>query len=247
MLTFGIKGGFEAGKKFIDAVKLASNLANVGDAKTLVIHPASTTHQQLSEAEQQSAGVTPDQVRVSVGHRAHRRHQGGLRRGASQPRSSRPRRGDVRRAAARGPRLGADVQAGSAAALRSGRMRAPKLGIAERTALLLILVAAVVSVLAGALLQREEERSERALLETRAPRSREALEHSVTEAMTEHRPQSMAAILGAMALTDGVAGLALADAGGRVRYRAGEAPDRLGAGRRAPLERDAAGRSPCRC
>ncbi len=67
VFTFGIKGGFEAGKRFINSVKLASHLANVGDAKTLVIHPASTTHQQLSEAEQKSAGVTPDQVRVSVG------------------------------------------------------------------------------------------------------------------------------------------------------------------------------------
>jgi O-acetylhomoserine (thiol)-lyase len=67
VFTFGIKGGFEAGKKFIDSVKLASHLANVGDAKTLVIHPASTTHQQLSDAEQKSAGVTPDQIRVSVG------------------------------------------------------------------------------------------------------------------------------------------------------------------------------------
>ena len=67
VFTFGIKGGGEAGKKFINAVKLASNLANVGDAKTLVIHPNSTTHQQLSDAEQRSAGVTPDQIRVSVG------------------------------------------------------------------------------------------------------------------------------------------------------------------------------------
>jgi O-acetylhomoserine (thiol)-lyase len=67
VFTFGIKGGFEAGKKFINAVKLSSHLANVGDAKTLVIHPASTTHQQLSDAEQKSAGVSPDQVRVSVG------------------------------------------------------------------------------------------------------------------------------------------------------------------------------------
>jgi O-acetylhomoserine (thiol)-lyase len=67
VFTFGIKGGFEAGKKFINAVKLASHLANVGDAKTLVIHPASTTHQQLSAEEQKSAGVTPDQIRVSVG------------------------------------------------------------------------------------------------------------------------------------------------------------------------------------
>jgi O-acetylhomoserine/O-acetylserine sulfhydrylase len=67
VFTFGIKGGFEAGKRFIDSVKLASHLANVGDAKTLVIHPASTTHQQLTEAERLSAGVTPDQIRVSVG------------------------------------------------------------------------------------------------------------------------------------------------------------------------------------
>ncbi|MEI1376558.1 O-acetylhomoserine aminocarboxypropyltransferase/cysteine synthase [Nostoc sp. UHCC 0926] len=67
VLNFGIKGGLEAGKAFINHVKLASHLANVGDAKTLVIHPASTTHQQLSDDEQLSAGVTPDLVRVSVG------------------------------------------------------------------------------------------------------------------------------------------------------------------------------------
>ena len=67
VFSFGIKGGYEAGKKFIDGVRLASHLANVGDAKTLVIHPASTTHQQLSPAEQVSAGVTPDLVRVSTG------------------------------------------------------------------------------------------------------------------------------------------------------------------------------------
>ncbi|MEH2248924.1 O-acetylhomoserine aminocarboxypropyltransferase/cysteine synthase family protein [Nostoc sp.] len=67
VLNFGIKGGLEAGKAFINHVKLASHLANVGDAKTLVIHPASTTHQQLSDNEQLSAGVTPDLVRVSVG------------------------------------------------------------------------------------------------------------------------------------------------------------------------------------
>ncbi|MEH2309504.1 O-acetylhomoserine aminocarboxypropyltransferase/cysteine synthase family protein [Nostoc sp.] len=67
VLNFGIKGGLEAGKAFINHVKLASHLANVGDAKTLVIHPASTTHQQLSDEEQLSAGVTPDLVRVSVG------------------------------------------------------------------------------------------------------------------------------------------------------------------------------------
>jgi O-acetylhomoserine (thiol)-lyase len=67
VLTFGIKGGLKAGKALIDHVKLASHLANVGDAKTLIIHPASTTHQQLSETEQISAGVTPSLIRVSVG------------------------------------------------------------------------------------------------------------------------------------------------------------------------------------
>jgi O-acetylhomoserine/O-acetylserine sulfhydrylase len=67
VLTFGIEGGAAAGRKFIDSLKLASHLANVGDAKTLVIHPASTTHQQLSEAEQTASGVTPDLVRISVG------------------------------------------------------------------------------------------------------------------------------------------------------------------------------------
>ncbi len=67
VLTFGIRGGLEAGRRFINAVQLASHLANLGDAKTLVIHPASTTHQQLSDAEQQASGVTPDLIRVSVG------------------------------------------------------------------------------------------------------------------------------------------------------------------------------------
>src|SRR5687767_732242 len=67
VLSFGIGGGFEAGKRFIDAVQLLSHLANVGDAKTLVIHPASTTHQQLSEEEQISTGVTADLVRISAG------------------------------------------------------------------------------------------------------------------------------------------------------------------------------------
>jgi O-acetylhomoserine (thiol)-lyase len=67
IITFGIKGGTEAGKKFISNVKLASLLANVGDAKTLVIHPNSTTHQQLDDKEQLESGVTPDLIRVSVG------------------------------------------------------------------------------------------------------------------------------------------------------------------------------------
>jgi O-acetylhomoserine (thiol)-lyase len=67
ILGFGIKGGKEAGRKFIDNVKLASHLANVLDSKTLVIHPACTTHQQLTEPEQLAAGVTADYIRVSVG------------------------------------------------------------------------------------------------------------------------------------------------------------------------------------
>ena len=67
ILGFGIKGGKTAGVKFINSVKLASHLANIGDSKTLVIHPASTTHQQLSEEEQLAAGVTLDYIRVSVG------------------------------------------------------------------------------------------------------------------------------------------------------------------------------------
>jgi len=67
LVTFGIKGGYEAGKKLIDSLTLFSLLANIGDAKSLVIHPASTTHQQLSVEEQASTGVTPELVRLSVG------------------------------------------------------------------------------------------------------------------------------------------------------------------------------------
>jgi O-acetylhomoserine (thiol)-lyase len=67
IIGFGIKGGMEAGKRFIDGVKLCSHLANIGDTKTLVIHPASTTHQQLSAEEQASTGVTDDFVRICVG------------------------------------------------------------------------------------------------------------------------------------------------------------------------------------
>ena len=67
VLAFGVTGGAEAGQAFVERVKLASHLANVGDAKTLVIHPASTTHQQLAAEEQEAAGVTPDLVRVSAG------------------------------------------------------------------------------------------------------------------------------------------------------------------------------------
>lgn len=67
IFTFGIKGGLEAGKKFIDSLKMFSLLANVGDAKSLVIHPASTTHQQLNAEQQISSGVTEDMVRLSIG------------------------------------------------------------------------------------------------------------------------------------------------------------------------------------
>jgi O-acetylhomoserine (thiol)-lyase len=67
IVTFGIKGGLEAGKKLIDNVKIFSHLANLGDAKSLIIHPSSTTHQQLSDEQQLDAGVTKDLVRISVG------------------------------------------------------------------------------------------------------------------------------------------------------------------------------------
>jgi O-acetylhomoserine (thiol)-lyase len=67
IITFGIRGGYEAGKKFINSLKLFSLLANIGDAKSLVIHPASTTHQQLSEEEQRTTGTTPELIRLSVG------------------------------------------------------------------------------------------------------------------------------------------------------------------------------------
>ena len=67
ILTFGIRGGYDAGKEFINSLELFSLLANIGDTKSLVIHPASTTHQQLSVEEQQSTGVTPNLIRLSVG------------------------------------------------------------------------------------------------------------------------------------------------------------------------------------
>jgi len=67
LIAFGIRGGFDAGVKFIEALTFVSHLANIGDAKSLVIHPASTTHRQLSEEEQRKAGVPPDMVRLSIG------------------------------------------------------------------------------------------------------------------------------------------------------------------------------------
>ena len=67
ILAFGIEGGADAGRRFIEGLELFSHLANVGDVRSLAIHPASTTHSQLSEAEQVSTGVTPDLVRLCVG------------------------------------------------------------------------------------------------------------------------------------------------------------------------------------
>ena len=67
MVVFGIKGGLQAGQKFVDSVKLFSHLANVGDAKSLVLHPSSTSHSQLSEEQQKAGGLTPDLVRLSIG------------------------------------------------------------------------------------------------------------------------------------------------------------------------------------
>jgi O-acetylhomoserine (thiol)-lyase len=67
VMTFGLRGGRDAGRAFIEALELWSHLANVGDAKSLVIHPASTTHQQLTDEEMRAAGIGPDTVRLSVG------------------------------------------------------------------------------------------------------------------------------------------------------------------------------------
>ena len=67
ILTFGVKGGFEAGVKFYDALQLFKRLVNIGDAKSLACHPASTTHRQLSEEEQLSVGLRPETIRLSVG------------------------------------------------------------------------------------------------------------------------------------------------------------------------------------
>src|SRR2546422_273666 len=67
LLTFGVKGGFEAGKKFYDALRLIKRLVNMGDAKSLACHPASTTHRQMSVDQQRQAGVRPEMIRLSVG------------------------------------------------------------------------------------------------------------------------------------------------------------------------------------
>jgi O-acetylhomoserine (thiol)-lyase len=67
LLSFGVKGGLAAGVKFIEAARFMSHLANIGDTRTLILHPASTTHRQLDPAQQLAAGVRPDMVRISVG------------------------------------------------------------------------------------------------------------------------------------------------------------------------------------
>ena len=67
LLSFGVKGGFEAGVKAYDSLKIFKRLVNIGDAKSLAAHPASTTHRQLTEAELETAGVTPDMIRLCVG------------------------------------------------------------------------------------------------------------------------------------------------------------------------------------
>ena len=67
IITFGVKGGFESAKKVVEGVRLISHLANIGDAKTLIIHPASTTHSQISPEEQLNAGITPGMIRLSCG------------------------------------------------------------------------------------------------------------------------------------------------------------------------------------
>ncbi|MFW5697762.1 MAG: PLP-dependent transferase, partial [Fimbriimonadaceae bacterium] len=67
VFTFGLKGGFDAGKKLVESVKLFSHLANIGDVRSLIIHPASTTHSQLTGEQLESAGAAPDVIRVSIG------------------------------------------------------------------------------------------------------------------------------------------------------------------------------------
>ena len=66
-MVFGIKGGYDAAVKLIDSIPLFSHLANVGDAKSLILHPASTSHSQLTESQQEEGGLTPDLIRLSIG------------------------------------------------------------------------------------------------------------------------------------------------------------------------------------
>ena len=201
-------------------MKLASHLANVGDAKTLVIHPASTTHQQLTEAEQSSAGVTPDQIRVSAGiehlddikedfeeafARARRREAGPpdarpsrLRSGSRAAAGRRPSRKRLPRrfrAARRPPPRRAD----GAPASGPPRTLAPSVGsiaAAGRTALLLLLVAAVVSGVGGVLsAARGGARGAPARRGARRRALAEALERPSTEGWRSTAARASAAIL----------------------------------------------------
>ena len=104
LLTFGVQGGFEAGKKFYDALELIKRLVNMGDAKSLACHPASTTHRQMSAEEQRKAGVRPGDDPAQRRHRAHRRHHRRSRPGARRDGS-----GSARHA---GRRIGVRIVAG---------------------------------------------------------------------------------------------------------------------------------------
>ena len=84
MFTFGLKGGYDAGVKLVSNVKLFSHLANIGDTRSLIIHPASTTHRQLSDAQKVQAGAGPDVVRLSVGPGRQGRHHRRPRAGPEQ-------------------------------------------------------------------------------------------------------------------------------------------------------------------
>ena len=99
VLAFELAGGIEAGKAFVNALTLHSHVANIGDVRSLVIHPASTTHAQLSPEEQLATGVTPGPGAAGGRHRGHRRHprrpRAGLRRGASRSRGRGRRSADA--------------------------------------------------------------------------------------------------------------------------------------------------------
>ena len=84
LLTFGVKGGYEGGRKCFNAFRLFKRMVNMGDAKSLSCHPASTTHRQLTPEEQAKVGVTPEMIRLERRHRAHRRHSRRSRPGAGQ-------------------------------------------------------------------------------------------------------------------------------------------------------------------
>jgi Cys/Met metabolism PLP-dependent enzyme len=118
LITFGIKEGYDAGKKLIDSLELFSLVANIGDAKSLVIHPASTTHQQLSAEQQAGTGVTPELVRLSAGIEDIRDIVADLDQASRQPTDNGRRQPGRRPASRPGER---DVRRASRAATRDGR------------------------------------------------------------------------------------------------------------------------------